>query len=85
MAKSLLTEFIALQNLSSGNTASYLIPSTAPHSEQQLTNQTYKEMYRVADDRLTYLNEMLQQSEWYLKHDRDQEAIARANQHEKER
>ena len=85
MAKSLFNEFISLQNLASGNTASYLIPSTAPQVEQQMTNQTYKEMYRAADQSLTYLNEMLQQSEWYLSHDRDKEAVALAAQYEKER
>ena len=85
VAKSLFNEFISLQNLASGNTASYLIPSTAPQVEQQMTNQTYKEMYRAADQSLTYLNEMLQQSEWYLSHDRDKEAVALAAQYEKER
>ena len=50
-----------------------------------MTNQTYKEMYRAADQSLTYLNEMLQQSEWYLSHDRDKEAVALAAQYEKER
>ena len=30
-------------------------------------------MCRVAEDRLTYLNEMLQSSEFYLDHDRKQE------------
>lgn len=59
VAKSMLTQFIALQNRTSGDPASYLVPSTAPRDEQQLTNQTYNEMNRVAEDRLTYLNEML--------------------------
>ena len=49
------------------------MPSMASREEQSMVNQTFLEMCRVAEDRLTYLNEMLQSSEFYLEHDRKQE------------
>lgn len=73
MAKSLLTQFIALQGRTGNAPAAFLMPSSASRDEQTLANQNYAEMSRVAEDRLTYLNEMLQSSEFYLDHDRKQE------------
>lgn len=59
VAKSLLTQFIALQGRTGGAPSAFLMLSSASRDEQNLANQTYGEMCRVAEDRLTYLNEML--------------------------
>ena len=52
---------------------------------QQLVNQGYLEMCRVAESHLTYLNEMLQNSEFYLMHDRKQEEAEMELKRERER
>lgn len=49
-----------------------------------MANQTFLEMCRVAEDRLTYLNEMLQSSEFYLDHDRKQEQAENEKQRQLE-
>jgi hypothetical protein len=59
--------------------------TSASRDEQQLANQTYAEMCRVAESRLTYLNEMLQNSEFYLMHDKKQEEVEIEMQRERER
>lgn len=73
MAKSLLTQFIALQGRTDGSPATFLMPTATGQSELKAQNQAYSEMSNVAENRLTYLNELLQNSSFYLEHDKKQE------------
>ena len=61
------------------------MPTQTSKNEQQLANQTYGEMSRVAESRLTYLNEMLQNSEFYLMHDKKQEEAENELRRERDR
>ena len=84
IAKSLFNQIIALQERTGGAPATQLMPSAAPHDEQQLTSQTYHAMYRLAEERLSFLNDMLLQGEYYLSQDKDAEAKEMEQQRERE-
>ena len=61
------------------------MPSSTSKETISASNQAYAEMSRQADKLLTYLGEMLQNSEFYLLHDRQQEEVEQQKRLERER
>ena len=85
VAKSLLTQFIALQSRTNGSPTTFLMSHATSRGELKVHNQAYSEMCHVAESRLTYLNEMLQNSSFYLEHDKKQEETENELRLERER
>lgn len=84
-AKSLLTQFITMFQKTDSSPSTYLMPTISSRDQLQLANKAYAEMCSIAESKLTYLNESLQNAEYYLDHDRKQEQEEQELQRERER
>ena len=61
------------------------MPASTSREAAQAANQAYAEISREADKRLTYLEDMLKNSEYFLMHDKKQEEIEQEKRMERER
>jgi hypothetical protein len=52
-----------------GKLAEFILPSTSSKDEIYMANQSYLEMYNVAESKVQYIDGQLQHAPMYLKHD----------------
>ena len=62
----------------------FLLPSHASKEEQHQVDTMYREMYRAAEEGMTYMDQTLRNCEYFLIHDQDKENEELKQQQERE-
>lgn len=60
------------------------VPSNLSRDAREAVRRDFKEIYRICDERLNFLREMIHNSETYLKHDEARERDQMKEEEEKE-
>lgn len=72
-AKSIFSQFLEMNDQTSGQPSIFLLPSNSSKEAQHLVDTMYREMYRAAEEGMAYMEQTLRNCEYFLIHDQDKE------------